>query len=463
MIRRLAAAVVVSLTLGAAASTLLHAQTVVISGTVLDSVGAILPGITVRATSADGRQFVATTDSQGRFAIPVEPGEYVVSATAEGFATVQRRVTAAPGQTASLVFRIGAAGAYGPQPPGTPSAPTSSPPRSAAAPPPSHANVTVFFATDRNKGTTTPLPYGSVRQNDGTLHLGQVDVHVPRDHHIGVIERPNIWTLWREDPNKTFMVTRFTEQASTEFFSDLRAFVGRSQGKQAFVFVHGFNVSFGDAVFRTAQLAYDLSFDGAPILYSWPAKEGLASYAADLNNNDWTVVHLRSFLEQVAAQSGAQTIHLIAHSMGNRALVSALSQMAANPPARRPHFNQLALTAPDIDAQVFKQLAGQFQPLVSHATLYASSKDEALTASKAVQGGYQRAGDTEPTVVVIPGIDTIDVSNVDSNLIGHFYYGDNRSVISDLRSLLDGLLPARRATLESVTSPAGEMYWRFRP
>jgi esterase/lipase superfamily enzyme len=257
------------------------------------------------------------------------------------------------------------------------------------------------------------------------------------------------------------MITRFSEQATPAFFRDVRAVVGRSQAKQAFVFVHGFNVSFESAVYRTAQLAYDLSFDGAPILYSWPAKEGLASYPTDLNNSDWTVEHLRTFLEQVSAQSGAQTIHLIAHSMGNRALANALARLASNPVQNRPHFNQLVLTAPDVDASVFRGLAAQFQPLVSRATLYASSKDEALAASRALQG-YQRAGDTDPTVVIVPGMDTIDVSNVDSNLIGHFYYGENRSVISDLRYVLEGLLPSARATLEPRSSSDGA-YWRFKP
>ena len=43
--------------------------------------------------------------------------------------------------------------------------------------------------------------------------------------------------------------------------------VSRSPRKDAFVFIHGFNVAFEDAVMRTAQIAYDLGFDGAPILY----------------------------------------------------------------------------------------------------------------------------------------------------------------------------------------------------
>ena len=42
------------------------------------------------------------------------------------------------------------------------------------------------------------------------------------------------------------------------------------------VFVHGFNVNFEDAVYRTAQITYDLQFDGAPFLFSWPTSGNIS-------------------------------------------------------------------------------------------------------------------------------------------------------------------------------------------
>jgi esterase/lipase superfamily enzyme len=36
--------------------------------------------------------------------------------------------------------------------------------------------------------------------------------------------------------------------------------------------VHGYNVSFDDAALRTAQLAYDLTFDCPAAFFSWPSK-----------------------------------------------------------------------------------------------------------------------------------------------------------------------------------------------
>ena len=45
--------------------------------------------------------------------------------------------------------------------------------------------------------------------------------------------------------------------------------------------VHGYNNGFDDALYRTAQVAYDLKFDGAPFLYSWPSGSGITSYPYD--------------------------------------------------------------------------------------------------------------------------------------------------------------------------------------
>jgi hypothetical protein len=60
-------------------------------------------------------------------------------------------------------------------------------------------------------------------------------------------------------------------------------------------------------------------------------------------------------------------------------------------------------------------------------------------------------------------VETIDASTVDTGLLGHSYFGDNSSVLSDLYYLLkDGFPASQRSRLESKTIPAG-IYWAFRP
>ena len=113
-----------------------------------------------------------------------------------------------------------------------------------------------------------------------------------------------------------------------EFRNALLLSVDKSSEKDAFVFVHGFNVTFAEAARRTAQLAHDLGFNGAPILYSWPSRATLVGYVGDQDDAELTAGNLRRFLYKIVAESGARRIHLIAHSMGNRALTYALRAKA---------------------------------------------------------------------------------------------------------------------------------------
>jgi len=218
----------------------------------------------------------------------------------------------------------------------------------------------IFFATDRGLSSTNPPRFGHKRNPAGTLTLGTCDVSIPRDprHHTARIERPSIWRFeFREDPEKHFTIRERTIKPRNEFYEELAALVAKSENKEAFVFIHGFRVAFDDAVYRTAQIAYDLGFPGAPVLYSWPSNGKLYEYTADINNNDWTMPHLQDFLLDFCRQSGARTVHLIAHSMGNRVLCNALNQLATKTASvPMPLFNQVVLTAPDIDADVFIQL-----------------------------------------------------------------------------------------------------------
>lgn len=326
--------------------------------------------------------------------------------------------------------------------------------------------VEVYFATDR-KATGSEKPakrYGSGR-GDGSLEYGVCEVSIPEDHRIGALEGPS-WRRFelRADPEKHVVLLDVTSAPKDRFFAELSASLRRSPRNQILLFLHGFNVSFEDAARRTAQMAYDLELEGAPVFYSWPSKGALAAYAQDEATVEWTVPHLRGFLEDLASRSGAEAIHLIAHSMGNRALTRALEQLAAVMADRdAPRFTEVVLTAPDIDAGVFLQTAAVFRRAAGRVTLYASEKDKALLASHKFHG-YPRAGDGGANIVVLPGVvDTIDASAVDTNLIGHFYYGDNRSVLSDVFYLLrDGKPASERFGLKPRSCAAGA-YWAFVP
>ena len=203
-------------------------------------------------------------------------------------------------------------------------------------------------------------------------------------------------------------------------------------------------------------------------MYSWPSKGKLSrrAYRYDETNIDWTVPHLRLFLLELAQHSGAEHINLVAHSMGNKILGNAIAGLAEKvKEMQKPTFNHAVLTAPDIDADVFRnELVPAFKKMSARVTLYASSADKALQFSKRMHGHYRRAGDSNPEIVVSDGMDSVDVSNVDTYFfsVGHCYFGDNRTIISDLFLLFrDGSPPDLRNLLpQPVGSPR---WWLFRP
>ncbi len=432
---------------------------VTFSGNVVDEDGRPVAGVKVEIRGGP-INITVVTDSYGQFRIAevlAPPGSYTIRAISLGIESTVRSLTIRPGQvgatlTAKLVvkeLRVFGLGVRLPHPEEAKEG----------------AIVKVFYATDRSVSSLNPLDYGP-RRGSG-LTYGRFDVSVPKDHRLAHLERPlKVWRLeFAEDRAKHFVILGRKRENAEEFYREAAQAVDASAKKEAFVFVHGFNVGFEEAVYRTAQLAYDLEFPGAAVLYSWPSNGALQDYIADQNNNDWTVPHLREFLESVANRTGAKVVHLIAHSMGNRALSNALAQITETRRnnAEIPHFRQVILTAPDIDADTFKALARAMKGAADRITLYASSTDEALRVSKALGGGYPRAGDASTGIVVIPEVDSIDASLIDTGLVGHGYYGDNTSILSDMYGLIGtGSPPSERFRLEAVIVPAGR-YWRFRP
>lgn len=326
---------------------------------------------------------------------------------------------------------------------------------------PSYAVVKVYYATDReNTGEADPAQvYGGDR---GKLTFGVATVSIPRDHRMGALEAPSIWRLeWSNDPEHFVVLLSVTEADQTAFFKDVSARVEKSAGRSAFIFVHGYNVTFADAARRTAQMAYDLGFDGAPVFYSWPSQASYASYKVDETNAEWSRLDFKNFLKDFAAQSDAENIYLIAHSMGTRVLTGALKELVLEDASMREKFDEIILAAPDIDADTFKRdIAPKILAGEGGTTLYASSGDYALLASKTF-AGYQRAGDTAEGVTIAPGVDTIDASAIRTDFFGHSYYGDSDSVLGDLRDLiLHGKRPDKRSRLSPVKTEGGQ-YWTF--
>ena len=321
--------------------------------------------------------------------------------------------------------------------------------------------VTVFYGTDRVPTDDPVMPgYGAEPRcplgDDGSLPFpagdpgcferGSAVVTIPTDHERGRVEDISVLRLeFRRDPSKHVLLERVVPLEREAWTRRLVRRVRASSERQLMVFVHGYNTTFEQALLRTAQIAHDLPFDGPAIAWSWASSGRLADYWADEERVEASAPHLRLFLEQLARDAEADAIHLVAHSMGSRALADALVELAWDGP--EPPFDQVVLAAPDIDAEPFaEQMAPRLRAVAGRVTLYASDHDRALHAAKLVHraerpgsaAGAPDSGD----------IHTVDATEVDTALLGHGYIGSSPPVLADLLQLLGGIAPDLRCWLE---------------
>ena len=327
---------------------------------------------------------------------------------------------------------------------------------------PNHTVVRVFYATDRNPtGQLAPSEYYGGQR--APMSYGWCAVSMPREHIPGVLESPSIWRLeFRENPDKHVMLLDVTPLDQASFFGQVAGRVKASAADAAFVFVHGYNVSFEDAARRTAQITYDLGFDGAPVFYSWPSQGRTSAYTVDEQNIEWAQANIQRFLSDFFVNSQSQNVYLIGHSMGTRGLTRVVANLMREQPELKHRLKEVILAAPDIDAEVFKRdIAPAMAQSGKPVTLYASSNDIALKASKAVHG-YPRAGDSGRDLVIVRGVETVDASGVKTDFLGHSYIGNADSVLADLYNLIQHRLrPDQRPGLAPVDGEAGR-HWEFK-
>lgn len=324
------------------------------------------------------------------------------------------------------------------------------------------------YQTARRDDASRNRRYGNeIHFVDGqhVLERGYCWVSVPVQVHergSGELEEPGLFEV-QADPQKHFTLQRVHPVDRTSFLEDLRAAVQSSASKHAFVFIHGYNVLFSEAALRTAQLRYDLDFDGPAAFFSWPSNGSILSYASDEETANLTersgVLH--EFLIDFIRETGAESVHLIAHSMGNRLVTRAFEKLPETTNSQgHPTISHLIMAAPDVNPAEFLLLADRIRELTRARTLYASEKDIALIGSEVLRmSNYTRLGQGGQSRVIVDGVQTIDASDLDRELfdLGHSYYV-HPLVMKDLKHLLNAAeITQLRPWLMSV-----EDYWIFR-
>lgn len=252
------------------------------------------------------------------------------------------------------------------------------------------AKVPVFVGTTRTKATDTFFRHGRSER----LQFARVDVSIPPAHEVGKLEMPK----GPVDPARHFVASDF---ALFEGGGDFRRAVAREMARrapkdrEAVIYVHGFNNTFADGVFRSAQTAHDFQLPGVIIHYSWPSRGHPLGYAYDRDSALFARDGLAQLIRTVN-QTGAQRITIVGHSMGSQLLMEALRQMAlAAPGSVHQVVDTVILIAPDIDVDVFRSQARAIGRLPRDFVIFASERDRALLLSARASGQRNRLGNAD--------------------------------------------------------------------
>lgn len=183
------------------------------------------------------------------------------------------------------------------------------------------------------------------------------------------------------------------------------------------IFVHGYNNSYQEALYRTAQMAADVTNGGTPILFSWPSAASVMGYVADRDAAMYSRSELNAVILAVGKYSKVKRIIILGHSMGGFLSMEAVRQLRLQGASKVTAKLQIILASPDIDVDVFRSQLRDIGKLRTPITLLVSKSDRALMVSSILAGQRERVGKVDvddPVVEAAAKADRLRVVDISS-------------------------------------------------
>jgi esterase/lipase superfamily enzyme/Flp pilus assembly protein TadD len=327
--------------------------------------------------------------------------------------------------------------------------------------------VPLQFATNRLRDATAASPTFTGAPGK-ELAFGLVVVTVPSEQAVAATPRPSpdgsTTEITPTEPRRLAMnCSQIVPDRSIIDTSVGHVEAARLYPKQALVFVHGYNVSFDNALRRAGQIAYDIDFDGATFLFSWPSRGDLVGYWTDIASADRSIVDFENFVRRIVAKTKVEKVHFIAHSMGNRVMLQALRDLVDSDLA--PLIGEVIDAAPDVSPKMFREAAARLNGKGKPVTLYASSGDVALRTSSLLRLEARVGYIFGDRPLISPGVDTIDISIAAEALgLNHDTYSASPLLMADIRRLIETGVhpPTKRSGMMVPVSSKEGIYWRLK-
>lgn len=319
------------------------------------------------------------------------------------------------------------------------------------------ADIRVYFATNRNHQSNNKHEvFGKHFNPDGVAALRFGFAEYIRGDHGPSLAAVTVYEDKKGPDDKS--------PGSRNLLDDLHAAMAGAR-TDTLIFIHGFSVSFLDALEAGARLAEELVIKGSKVnvvVFTWPSdgeKVPWMSYYSDREDARAsgpalarTYLMLRQYVSGLTEDEHCERrLHLLAHSMGNYVLRNGLQAILAKDPNSLVRlFDQILMAAPDEDDDAFEtdQKLRLLPKLCRQVTVYFNPNDQALVVSDKTKSNPDRLGSDGPRLIdLIPKkvvlVDCRKVAMHADKWIGHSYYVNSLAMSRDLVAVLAGEEPDR--------------------
>jgi esterase/lipase superfamily enzyme len=299
--------------------------------------------------------------------------------------------------------------------------------------------VKMLVATTRAPSDNPAILFSGERGSG--LKIDAVDVSIPPDKNrkIGEVQWPKHLP---PDPSKDFTtlaVKSLVTKQDTQQWLNANA----KSKHRVMIFVHGFNNTYEDSVYRFAQIVHDSKTDVVPVLFTWPSRANIFDYNYDKESANYSRDALEDLLQRVSLEPGVTDITVMAHSMGSWLAVESLRQMAIRHGTVNAKIKNVILASPDLDVDVFRSQFIALGTKPPHFTLFVSRDDRALSISRRIAGNVDRLGQINPadepyrSALEATGITVIDLTKLKTgDQLNHGKFAESPEVVQLIGSRL---------------------------
>jgi esterase/lipase superfamily enzyme len=251
-----------------------------------------------------------------------------------------------------------------------------------------------FYASNRRlEPGPSILEKRFTNERGDELQFGAFDTRIESSLGLGMIINPTDWFQ-----NESLQINDVHALDPQAFAKEIKSQVNQSPHRALLVVVQGYRNSFPTSLRMTALVAHVLDVNAPVMMLDWPGDQGggIRGYRRAQEIAHASGPDLADTLDFITREIQPDKIWLMANSMGAQVVADAFSDLYQREDwaDAETEIEAVVLTAPDVAKDEFNsRFKSEINALADELTVYVSSNDRALLASRLVNRG-RRLGES---------------------------------------------------------------------